>query len=1205
MLAAVLGLLVLAPAAAGAAAGVDVTTVEGQSFTGNVVAGLSCPLNSATITWGDGTAGSAGTSDGSTGITGTHTYGEEGSYSGSVSFTYTPLRTCPTGTQTVSFQATVQDAPLTATGRNIAGTAGQSLTAIVAHLSDANPSPTANDFSAQITWGDGSTSSGSVTAAAGGGFDVTGTHTYNTAGNYTVNTSITDLGGSSATAAATVTITNTTTTTTTTTPPPVGRLPVNIGKPFVSFSPSSNSFVCDPGTWLNLPPNQAFAYEWLRRTTPADVSVVARTLTFKPGDAAAHDVFSCRVTVPGFTGSTVAAPAFTRLVPTEVPISAYGNFRIRGIDVFQVAQPNSCAAMFAFPTAAFPCVSGGGTPTSYGPSGKLAPGADPQRTNYVGVQIDADKRTTAVVYVDRTAGVPAPGQQLDVTLKALSHGRQIGVSLTQRLTKPLPYSITPWVAPSERGDPTYGVQFQIPANWLLVPARGRGGTIDFVATVGFPAGTPNLFAVECNPREFTVKNLHFLAPSTCGSDNTFRLDRVPSLHLLPLNIRSLELLGNGQNPLGSINAPDPILSRARQLYPGAERMSVWPYDSWIGVRNQEAFTATPVPPQPGEVGPVFICNGLRYASNTAVQNVAALTRSCRISAIDAVVTQWETQNPASGFDATMAVHNYSIPVPGGTGKEPGWTDTVGHGTLATAQSTPGAVRPLFLVNDGSGNRPIGAAAHEFGHAMGLLHASNACGGGAGGFGEPWVPDQIGRLQGVEFDQTTGSPVTPVLDTASNPLFDLMTYCGPGSTPASTTTPASYSEAILWMSARNWNHVFTNLRAYAALPRAADRAGPAHAAAAGSSGQAFAVGVASASGNARIVRIVPPHGHEAIPAPAPDSPLRLRALDSAGRLLVEEGVQLQQAADGPGAATFEAPVPVGATAVELTSHGVVLDRKQRNRRPQVRLLAPNGRARARAHGTLLVRWVASDPEGDQLQATVDYSFDGGRSWRTIYDGPSTGSAGVPGRFLEGSRRARIRVFVNDGFSEASVVSPVFRADGTPPVVQIIRPGIAEPVRGGERTLLIGSALDDLHHALHGGALAWYAGQRRLGAGEQIAALLPAGRIVLRLIARDQGGRQTILRRVLRVIAPPLRLLALNSPDVVRHRARTVTVRIAASATATLRTGGQHYRVGRRPRTIIVRLPSRPVTGLVTLPIELVATGRDAGRGAHGAIVVFRL
>ena len=79
-------LLITSPAEA--AAGANINAVEGQSFTGNVVSGLLCPLASATISWGDGTT-SAGSSDGSSGIQGTHTYAEEGPYTGSVTYTYT------------------------------------------------------------------------------------------------------------------------------------------------------------------------------------------------------------------------------------------------------------------------------------------------------------------------------------------------------------------------------------------------------------------------------------------------------------------------------------------------------------------------------------------------------------------------------------------------------------------------------------------------------------------------------------------------------------------------------------------------------------------------------------------------------------------------------------------------------------------------------------------------------------------------------------------------------------------------------------------------------------------------------------------------------------------------------------------------------------------------------------------------------------
>jgi hypothetical protein len=201
--------LVIAPGPAAGAAAANITAVEGQSFTGKVAdIGSACLLASATITWGDGTAPSAGTSDGSTGIKGTHTYAEEGTYSGSVSYSYqAPVdSSCPHFVQTATFQATVQDAQLSASGVDSSGAARRSLAAVVGHLVDSNPGAGADDFSAQINWGDGSTSAGTVAAAAAGGFDVTGAHTYSAAGSYAVTASISDVGGSTATANSTAQI---------------------------------------------------------------------------------------------------------------------------------------------------------------------------------------------------------------------------------------------------------------------------------------------------------------------------------------------------------------------------------------------------------------------------------------------------------------------------------------------------------------------------------------------------------------------------------------------------------------------------------------------------------------------------------------------------------------------------------------------------------------------------------------------------------------------------------------------------------------------------------------------------------------------------------------------------------------------------------------------------------------------------------------
>jgi hypothetical protein len=78
---------------------------------------------------------------------------------------------------------------------------------VVASFTDANPFATVADFTATINWDDLTLpSSGTVTANAIGGFDVSGAHAYASTGTFTVTTTINDVGGSTATTSCTVII---------------------------------------------------------------------------------------------------------------------------------------------------------------------------------------------------------------------------------------------------------------------------------------------------------------------------------------------------------------------------------------------------------------------------------------------------------------------------------------------------------------------------------------------------------------------------------------------------------------------------------------------------------------------------------------------------------------------------------------------------------------------------------------------------------------------------------------------------------------------------------------------------------------------------------------------------------------------------------------------------------------------------------------
>jgi hypothetical protein len=186
-----------------------ITATEGVQFSG-VVASFTGPPSQATsanIVWGDG-SNSAGTivstGQNSYNVTGTHTYADETTYN---NITVTVQRTVG-GPITDSGCATVNDAALTATGVSTVITcAGKSTgTITLATFTDANPTATLADFTANVSWGDGTSSAGTV-QANGSGWKVVGSHTYDdSAASYNAVVTITDDGGSQATAPDTFTV---------------------------------------------------------------------------------------------------------------------------------------------------------------------------------------------------------------------------------------------------------------------------------------------------------------------------------------------------------------------------------------------------------------------------------------------------------------------------------------------------------------------------------------------------------------------------------------------------------------------------------------------------------------------------------------------------------------------------------------------------------------------------------------------------------------------------------------------------------------------------------------------------------------------------------------------------------------------------------------------------------------------------------------
>jgi len=136
---------------------------------------------SISINWGDGSQLSSGqivdAGNGTYNIVGNHTYADEKTYVIAITITNNDTHL----TDTLNTSIVIDNAPLTQLGgATIHPIKGQIFTnATVATFHDANLLEPASDFTANISWGDGISSTGIIQSLGNGDFKVLGTHTYN------------------------------------------------------------------------------------------------------------------------------------------------------------------------------------------------------------------------------------------------------------------------------------------------------------------------------------------------------------------------------------------------------------------------------------------------------------------------------------------------------------------------------------------------------------------------------------------------------------------------------------------------------------------------------------------------------------------------------------------------------------------------------------------------------------------------------------------------------------------------------------------------------------------------------------------------------------------------------------------------------------------------------------------------------------------
>jgi hypothetical protein len=294
-----------------------------------------------------------------------------------------------------------------------------------------------------------------------------------------------------------------------------------------------------------------------------------------------------------------------------------------------------------------------------------------------------------------------------------------------------------------------------------------------------------------------------------------------------------------------------------------------------------------------------------------------------------------------------------------------------------------------------------------------------------------------------------------------------------------------------------------------------------------------------------------------------------------------------------------PAP-GAQTVELVRDGVVLDTHSRSgSAPKLKLIAPRRGARIGSKGSLRVRWRARDADRGPLLASLDFSANGGKSWKPVATDLRGSKFALPLSYLARSRNARLRVRVNDGWNEATSISGRFSVAGPPPQVSIELPRNRLRLRADEPLNLEGVAHDDRSRTLSGRSMRWLDGRRTLGHGPQVTALtLRPGKHTIRLVARDRSGRAG--QASVRVIVTPVKpaFLVLKAPKSVSRKARRVAIRAAASLPGTLAVRGRRFKIDRRTRRFRVAVkPGRR-------PLRLRLNLRGGGRSIRAKLTIPR-
>ena len=337
----------------------------------------------------------------------------------------------------------------------------------------------------------------------------------------------------------------------------------------------------------------------------------------------------------------------------------------------------------------------------------------------------------------------------------------------------------------------------------------------------------------------------------------------------------------------------------------------------------------------------------------------------------------------------------------------------------------------------------------------------------------------------------------------------------------------------WTDRRSWAHVYRTLMGID--PATGRPLGAARAAAEQDlllvSGSIAPSGAGSFGRFARVTKSPPAAG------PAGEYAVEIQA--ASGSVLASQSfpvdLSILQGSSFLSGFPFVAQLPwtAGASRVVLRKGSQVLATRAVSAGvPTVRLSSPVGGESL--SGTATVAWSGSDPDGDALTYSVDFSADGGTTWLPLATRLATTTFAWNTAISPGTKAGRIRVVASDGVNEGRDASPAsFTVASKDPAVAVTSPADGTVVAPGTPVTFEGTGFDLEDGLLPGSSLAFVSSRDGLlGTGETVAApALSPGLHAITLTATDRDGNRGTASVSVNVFSPSAAPSAVRFVPVV--------------------------------------------------------------------------